>query len=249
MRAPGAMPRKPGGSRVAAGDDPGQVRSVSERIEVRELGILRLERQVGPMENGAEPVNGHDARVDERDVDAGTRQAVRPEVVDADPISDLGERVRRARVGRALRARKRDARVRRDGDDERRALEDGERDAGMRAAKPSMIGKAAHEVAAEPVDERLCFLSVRGADDHLDEPRGGGSEIGDGRGGRAGRNEDGEDAGEDRQEEEGQEPVSAAGRPVRSHRRAVSPMPPWLRVAASARSSSPKRCIRKPPYG
>ena len=222
---------------------------MSERIEVRELGVLRLERQVGPVENRAEPVHGHDTRVDERDVDAGAGQAVRPEVVDADSIGDLGEWIRRGGVGRAFRARERDARVRRDGDDERRSLEHGELRSRNARGKAADDGKATHHAAAEPIDERLCFLSVRGADDHLDEPRGGGSEIGDGRGGRGGRNENGEEAGESRQEEEGQEPISAVGRPVRSHRRAVSPTPPWFRVAASARSSSPKRCIRKPPYG
>ena len=58
---------------VAAGDDAGHVRAVPEGVEVAQVRLLRLERQVRAVHDlvrRGEPSTGSDAGVDQRDVDA-----------------------------------------------------------------------------------------------------------------------------------------------------------------------------------
>ncbi len=91
IREPGAMPRnrvlsvayvdgrRPG---VAAGDDARHVRAVAEGVEVLEGRRLRLQRQVRADDQLVvrhQALDGQDARVEQRDVDALAAVAVAPE--------------------------------------------------------------------------------------------------------------------------------------------------------------------------
>ena len=110
------------GVAAAAGDDAGEERAVAVRVEVPHVRVLRLEAEVGPVDDLArrrEALHRDHARVDDRDVDPGAGVAGAPPV--GDPGVGVGavHRVRvgrggvgRGRVGARLRARQRvDGRV------------------------------------------------------------------------------------------------------------------------------------------
>ncbi len=100
-------------ARVAAGDDARHVRAVTERVEVAGRLVLRLGGEVRAVEDLAlagQALHRRHAGVDDRDVDALARAALRPHRADADELGDVAQRVRvgggvvgRDLLGRGLR--------------------------------------------------------------------------------------------------------------------------------------------------
>ena len=91
---------------VVAADDSRHERAVAVRVEVPQRRVLRLERQVGAVDDlvrGAEPGHGGDARVDEGDVDSRAGVAAVPPGLRAVAGHDVlhGVRVGRRVVGRS----------------------------------------------------------------------------------------------------------------------------------------------------
>ena len=81
--------RRVGDARVVAGDDPGQVRAVAERVDTGGAGVLRLLGQVGAEHDVGRQQAGdlRDAGVDERDIDAAPGVAGLPVGAGADDRS------------------------------------------------------------------------------------------------------------------------------------------------------------------
>src|SRR6266508_5208046 len=78
---------------VPSSDEPGKMRTVPVRVDVREAFGLRVEREIGTVDNlHRQPFDGSDARVDEGDIDALSGEPVLPHLEELRVLGDLQPR-------------------------------------------------------------------------------------------------------------------------------------------------------------